>query len=62
VDIEICPDTLKKPRLVCLNVKVMLIHSFGYGGAVDHELVPNCQTVNVEFYLEVFNTLPSGHL
>jgi hypothetical protein len=57
-----CALIPKKARLVRLNVKVMLIHSFSYVSAVHHAFVSDCQTVGVEFYLEVFNTLLSGHM
>jgi hypothetical protein len=47
----------KKVGRVCLNINVMLIIFFGYKGMVNCESVPKEQTVNKEFYLEVFRCL-----
>ena len=47
----------KKLRQSRLKIKVMLIVFFDYRGVVHHEFVPECQTVNQEYYLPVLRRL-----
>ena len=47
----------KKARMSRSNVKVMLITFFDCKGIIHYEYVPNGQTVNKEFYLEVMKRL-----
>ena len=47
----------KKARQVLSKVKVMLIVLFGMEGIVHYEYVPQGQTVNQQFYLQVFKRL-----
>ena len=47
----------KKSRQVCCNVKVMLTCFFDSRGIVHHEYVPEGQTINTEYYLQVLRRL-----
>jgi len=51
------PQRPKKARQVKSNVKTMLICFFDIKGLVHFEFVPQGQTVNQQFYLEVFKRL-----
>ena len=48
---------LKKAKLVCSNVKVMLTCFFDSRGILHHEHAPESQTINKEYYLEVLRCL-----
>ena len=48
---------LKKARQVKSNVKTMLICFFDIEGLINFEFVPQGQTVNQQFYLEVLKRL-----
>lgn len=47
----------KKARMSRSNLKLMLIIFFDYRGVVHHEFVPQGQTVNKEFYVQVLRRL-----
>jgi len=47
----------KKTRQVRSKVKVMLIVFFDMEGIVHYEYIPQGQTVNQQFYLQVFKSL-----
>ena len=48
---------LKKARMQCSQVKVMLITFFDYQGMVHHEFVPKGQIINQHFYKKVLTCL-----
>jgi hypothetical protein len=50
----------KKAQRVKSNVKIMLISFFDANGIVHSEFIPNGQTVNQEFYLQVMKRLPDA--